>query len=68
VFVLAWPADADPALYDVPLTVKIETAGAFAAPEARRGAAALPVRALDGALLVDAAPGPEPVRVTWRRP
>jgi peptidoglycan/xylan/chitin deacetylase (PgdA/CDA1 family) len=67
-FVLALPADAPAALLDVPLSVKIETSHEPVGADARRGGASLPVRALDRALRVDVAPGPEPVRVTWRKP
>lgn len=55
----------DPAVYDVPLTIVIEAAGAERA-RAMRAGVDLPVRIRPGALEVDAAPAQEPVTVFWK--
>ena len=55
----------DPAIYDVPLTVVIESPSAQSARAVRAGRE-LPVRVSPSALHIDAAPSSEPITVTWR--
>jgi peptidoglycan/xylan/chitin deacetylase (PgdA/CDA1 family) len=56
----------DPKIYDVPLTVVVEAAGATSAV-ARRGGKALPVRVAKGAVYVQAAPGADAIAVSWKQ-
>jgi hypothetical protein len=56
----------DRKIYDVPLTVVVEAAGATSAV-ARRGGKAQPVRVAKGAVYVQAAPGADAIAVSWKQ-
>lgn len=55
----------DPAVYDVPLTLVVEVDGARAA-KAVRGKDPIPTTVRDDSILVRAAPGADPIRITWK--
>jgi peptidoglycan/xylan/chitin deacetylase (PgdA/CDA1 family) len=55
----------DPKVYDVPLTIVVDAANATSAV-AKRAGKELPVRVGHGSIYVQAAPGAEPVTVTWK--
>lgn len=55
----------DPQVYTVPLTLCIAAPGAVSAA-ATRGGQALPAQVAEGAVLVDAVPGAQPIEVSWR--
>lgn len=57
--------DLDEAVYNEPLTIKIQPSSSPGAPSAKRGKKALPTSVKDGVILVDVVPGSEPVSVTW---
>jgi hypothetical protein len=54
----------DPQLYDVPLTIVIDVNGARSA-RADRAGRQLPVRVGNGSIYVQAAPGVQPITITW---
>jgi peptidoglycan/xylan/chitin deacetylase (PgdA/CDA1 family) len=53
------------ALFNEPLTLVVATGATPSAATARRDGRDLPVRIRGGDLLIDAAPGPAPIAVTW---
>jgi peptidoglycan/xylan/chitin deacetylase (PgdA/CDA1 family) len=55
----------NPQLYNVPLTIVIDAPDITSA-RAERAGQALPVRVENGAVYIQAAPGPEPITVTWK--
>ena len=55
----------DPQLYDVPLTIVIDANGARSARTDRAGKQ-LPVRVENGSIYVQAAPGVQPITITWK--
>ncbi len=55
----------DPAIYDVPLTLVLDTTGASSA-HAERAGRELPVRVGPGSIQLDAIPAREPITITWR--
>lgn len=64
---LTLPEGADPQRFDAPLTLIVPVEGTPTAAQARRdGGAELPVTVASGRLLVDAAPGPGAIRISWR--
>ncbi|BCU78115.1 polysaccharide deacetylase family protein [Luteolibacter sp. LG18] len=55
----------DAAVFNVPLTIVLDAAGATSAKAERKGGA-LPARVSGGVVQVDVTPGAEPVTVTWK--
>ena len=55
----------DPKLYDVPLTIVVDAAGAGSA-HAERAGHELPARLVPGGIQVDAAPDKDPITIVWK--